>query len=151
VARKFLGYRIGYGGILSIALQSITRLKDKLRVITKRNRGKSVEEVIREINIIIPGWVRYFKHAQCKGILTRVDEWLRRKLRCYRLKQLKRAVTIVKMLISQGIAEQSAWRVAKSGKGWWRLSLAPQVHRAMGISWWKQNGLKSLVETFESL
>jgi hypothetical protein len=137
--------------MLSIATQSITRLKDKLRALTKRNRGKSIEEVIREINTIIPGWIRYFKHAQCKGALARIDEWLRRKLRCYRLKQLKRTITIARMLITQGIAERSAWRVAKSGKGWWRLAIAPQIHRAMGVSWWKQNGLKGLVETFESL
>jgi len=137
--------------MLRIAKQSIVRLKDKLRAITKRNRGKSLEEVIREINALASGWVRYFKYAECDSVLKRIDEWLRHKLRCYRLKQLKRAKTIARMLMQRGIGEGSAWRVASSGKGWWRLALSPQAHKAMGIGWWKLNGLISFNEVFESL
>ena len=149
--RKFLGYRINNKGILGIAAQSIERLRNKLRAITKRNRGKSLEGVIREINVLIPGWVRYFKYAECESVLERLDAWIRRKLRCYRLKQLKRPKTIAKMLMQRGIGEGSAWNAASSGKGWWRMSMIPQIHKAMGIKWWKLNGLISLSETFETL
>lgn len=110
-----------------------------------------MEEVIREINILIPGWVRYFRYVQYNGILYKLDEWLRRKLRCYKLKQLKRPKAIAKMLMQRGIAKSSAWKVASSGKGWWRLAVTPQAHRAMGIGWWKLNGLISFVEVSESL
>jgi len=122
-----------------------------MRVITKRNRGKSLEEVIKEINTILPGWIRYFKYAACETILKTLDGWIRRKLRCYRLKQLKRSKTIATMLIKRGIANGSAWSVACSGKGWWRLSLTNQVHKAMGIGWWRLNGYAGLYETFNSL
>lgn len=150
-ARKFLGYRIENKGILRIARQSTERFKDKIRAITKRNRGKSLEEVIRELNTFLPGWMRYFKHAACESIIEELDGWIRRKLRCYKLKQLKRSKTIATMLIQRGIAEASAWTVAKSGKGWWRLSLTSQTHKAMGIGWWRINGFISLYEIFESL
>lgn len=142
---------MGRRGILRIAKQSIVRFKDKLRAITKRNRGKSLERVIEEINSLAPGWVRYFKYASCDKVLKTIDEWLRHKLRCYRLKQLKRPKAIAKWLIQRGIGEGKAWQIAASGKGWWRLSLSPQAHRAMGIGWWKLNGLVSLFEIFESL
>ena len=76
----------------------------------------------------------------------------RRKLRCYRLKQLKRAKTIAAMLMQRGIGEASAWSVATSGKGWWRLSLTNQAHKAMGIGWWRLNGFDAaLSDIFESL
>ncbi|MCK5762656.1 MAG: hypothetical protein KAH05_00910 [Clostridiales bacterium] len=122
-----------------------------MRKITKRNRGRSLEEIIREINIILPGWIRYFKYASCESTLKKLDGWIRRKLRCYRLKQLKRAKTIAAMLIKRGISESSAWKVAASGKGWWRLSLTNQAHKAMGVGWWKLNGYTPLYDIFESL
>ncbi len=68
-----------------------------------------------------------------------------------KIKQLKRGKTTVKMLTSRGIAKDSASKVAYSGKGWWRISSTPQVHRAMGVGWAKGLGLKSLVETYMSL
>lgn len=54
---------------MRIARQSIERFKDKIRAITKRNRGKSLEEVIRELNTVLPGWMRYFKYAACESII----------------------------------------------------------------------------------
>ena len=150
-ARKFLGYCIGIKGWLRIAPQSLERIKDKIRAITKRNRGQSLKEVIRELNTILPGWMRYFKYAACESIIKELDGWIRHKLRCYKLKQLKRAKTIAAMLIQHGTAEASAWKVANSGKGWWRLSLTSQTHRAMGIGWWRLNGFISLCDIFESL
>lgn len=131
--------------------QTIERVKNKLRAITRRNRGRSLEVIIKEINNLIPGWVRYFRHAECKTTLEKLDEWLRRKVRCYRLKQLKRSWTIAKMLIQRGVAKHQAWKVAKSGKGWWRLSITPQLHQAMSNAWLKEQGLKSFTKEFVSL
>jgi RNA-directed DNA polymerase len=117
-------------------------------MITKRNRGVKLETVIKELNLLISGWVRYFKLASCKNLLERLDEWIRRKVRCYRIKQLKRGKTILKMLVSKGITRASAGKVAFSGKGWWRLSLTPQIHKVMGIEWTEEIGLKSLIKIY---
>jgi len=122
-----------------------------MRAVTKRNRGKSLKEVIQEINTILPGWMRYFRYAESESTLKALDGWIRHKLRCYRLKQLKRAKTIATMLIQRGIGTASAWNAATSGKWWWRLALIPQAHKAMGIEWWRINGFISLCEIFESL
>lgn len=107
--------------------------------------------MIAELNQLTPGWVRYFKLASCEHLLGRLDEWMRRKVRCYRIKQLKQGKTIVKMLVSKGIEEGSARKVAYSGKGWWRLSITPQIHKAMGIGWAKRIGLINLYETYMCL
>ena len=134
-----------------IAKQSLKRFKDKVRLITRRNRGKSLQEVIAGLNKLTPGWVRYFGLAKCKSALEVLDGWIRRKLRCIKLKHCKRAKTIVKFLTSRGIERGSAWKTASSGKGWWRLAHSPHADRAMGNGWFKLEGFKSLTDTYQSL
>lgn len=137
--------------MLIIAKQSLARLKDKIRKITKRNRGVSIEVVIAEINKIIPGWVRYFGLARCAGKLAGLDGWIRRKLRCYRLKQLKRVYTIMCELRLLGVPEWQAWICALSGKSWWRKAGMPQTSMAMPNSWLKAKGLISAREQYQTL
>src|SRR5206468_10817707 len=89
--RKFLGYRLGAGGTLGIAPKSLQRTKARLRQITKRNRAVSLGQMIGEANTYLTGWVMYFRHARSHSELRGLDGWLRRKLRCVRLKQCKQA------------------------------------------------------------
>ena len=89
--RSFLGHRLLPEGVLGIAPKSLSRAKERLRRITRRNRGIALERMVSEINSFTTGWVTYFRHAACKGALRGLDGWLRRKLRCVRLKQCKRA------------------------------------------------------------
>lgn len=95
-------------------------------------------QVVLELNRLIRGWVHYFRYAQARQTMLRLDEWLRRKLRCYRLKQCKRAVGIARFLMERGIKPDQAWALGGSGKGWWRKSLSPQAHRAMGKNWFRE-------------
>ena len=148
---KILGYTILGNGMLTIAKQSLDRLRDKIRKITKRNRGASIEVVIAEINKIIPGWVRYFKLARCTHKLEDLDGWIRRKLRCYRLKQLKRTYTIMCELRLLGVPEWQAWICALSGKGWWRKAGMPQTNMAMSNNWLKTKGLISACAMYQTL
>jgi len=141
--RKFLGHRLLRGGKLGIAPKALERLKDKVRKITRRNRGVKLSRVIEELNTFTMGWVTYFRHASAKGHLQRLDEWIREKLRCYRLKQCKRAKAIADFLRERGIKAAEAWELALSGKGWWRLSHTYQTHQAMDLKWWKDQGLQS--------
>jgi RNA-directed DNA polymerase len=88
--RKFLGHRLLLNGKLGISPKSVTRAKEKIKQITRRNRGVSFAQVIVELNSFLVGWILYYRSAACRGELQRLDEWIRRKLRCYRLKQCKR-------------------------------------------------------------
>ena len=149
--RQFLGYRLLRDGRLGIAPRSLERAKKRIREITRRNRGISLEQMIEELNSYLTGWVTYFRYAACKVHLRRLDEWIRRKLRCVRLKQRKRNKPIADFLQSLGIPEQSAWLLALSGKGWWRKSGSPQAHKAMNRAWFKTQGLVSLSERYAVL
>ena len=117
-ARSFLGHRLLRGGGLGLAPKSLTRAKERLRGITRRNRGIALERMIAEANSFTTGWVTYFRHAACKGALVGLDEWLRRKLRCVRLNPCKRAKPAVDFLVGLGVPARRAWPLAVSGKGW---------------------------------
>ena len=149
--RQFLGYRILPGGRLAIAPRSLKRAKARIRRITRRSRGVSLEQMVGELNAYLTGWVTYFRHAACKGHLQRLDEWIRRKLRCVRLKHRKRAKPIADFLQGLGVPEWNAWILALSGKGWWRKSGTPQANQAMKIAWFKAQGLVSLSARYAEL
>lgn len=142
--RKFPGYRLGRKARLVAAPESLKRFKDKVRALTRRNQGKEFEEVIRKLNSFLQGWLSYFQYGLSPCLRQRLDGWIRRKLRCYRLKQCKRAVGMARFLQNLGVPENSAWMLALSGKGWWRLSLAWQACKAMSLEWFRKLGLVSL-------
>jgi RNA-directed DNA polymerase len=88
--RKFLGHRLLNDVRLGIATKSLEHAKDRIREITRRNRGICLEWMIRELNSFPTGWVTYFRHAAIKSHLVELDCWVRRNLRSVRLKQCKR-------------------------------------------------------------
>jgi len=149
--RKFLGHRLLSGGRQTIAPKSLARAKERIREITRRNRGISFTQMIRELNVFLSGWVVYFRHAECKTHLQRLDKWIRRKLRCVRLKQRKRAKPIADFLQWLGVPAWRAWILACSGKGWWRMAGSPPATEAMTIQWFQELGLVSLTVRYAEL
>jgi RNA-directed DNA polymerase len=142
--RQFLGHRLLSDGRLVIAEQSIVRVQDAVREITRRNRGASLEKVIYELNEKLRGWINYFRFTEWNSQVAELDAWIRRKLRCYRLKQRKTCRSISKFLRKLGVSELNAKRLACSGKGWWRLSMSPPVSQAMNNAWFDKIGLINL-------
>jgi RNA-directed DNA polymerase len=149
--RKFLGHRLLLNGKLGISPKSVNRAKEKIRQITSRNRGVNFAQVIVELNLFLVGWLVYYRFAAFRGELIRMDEWIRRRLRCYRLKQRKRGKSISGLLRKLGVSAASASRVGSSGKGPWRLADSPPVHRALSIRWFHSQGLVSLVAKYDLL
>lgn len=149
--RKFLGYRLLTDGRLTIAPQSIQRAKDRIRQITRRNRGVSFERMLSELGSFTTGWVTYFRHATERDAFCRLDGWIRRKLRCVRLKQRKRAKSIAAFLQSLGVSWNRSWTTAACGKGWWRMSATPSAHHGMSNHWFETQGYHSLENRYLSL
>ena len=117
-----------------------------MRALTRRNRPGTLDEKIGRLNRYIRGWVAYFRYGRSRSLMLDLDQWVRRKVRVIKLKQLKRRYTIFKFLKAHGVKAYQAWILALSGKGWWRMSLCPQAHQAMGIRWFKEQGLVSATE-----
>lgn len=138
---SFLGYTIGRKGRLLVSEKSKARTSEKLKKLTKRNRGRKLESVIGEINRFMRGWLVYYRLASAKQWLKETEGWLRRRLRCYRLKQCKRRFAEAKFLIANGVNRDKAWDLARSSKGWFRKSNTPQVSIAMSNKWFRELGL----------
>jgi RNA-directed DNA polymerase len=149
--RAFLGYRLLWDGRMGIAPKSLKRARERVKEITRRNRGVSLERMIQELNEFLVGWVTYYRYAECKSHLKDLDQWTRRKLRCVRLKQRKRAKSIADWLTGLGVPEWRAWRLALSGKGWWRKAGSPPATEGMNNAWFKAQGLMCLTERYAAL
>jgi RNA-directed DNA polymerase len=149
--RKFLGYRLVPDGRLTIAPASLQRAQDRIREITRRNRGISFERMISELNSFTTGWVTYFRLTAGKSPFQRLDGWIRRKLRCVRLKQRKRAKSIAEFLQTLGVPWNRSWTTAACGKGWWRMSHTPAAQQGMDNRWLESQGFRSLEVRYVSL
>lgn len=149
--RKFLGHRLLADGTLTIAPTSLDRASDRIRQITRRNRGIRFEQMVGELNSFLSGWVAYFRHAAARGVLGQLDKWVRRKLRCVRLKQRKRASSIASFLRNLGVPRNRCWTTAASGKGWWRMSYTPAAQQGMNNAWFRAQGLIELVPRYLAL
>jgi RNA-directed DNA polymerase len=149
--RKFLGHRLLPDGTLTIAPHSLDRVRNRVREITRRNRGVRFERMVGELNSFLVGWVTYYRQAKARRELGHLGGWVRRKLRCVRLKQRKRAKAIADFLSSLGIGRDQRWSAAASGKGWWRLSHHPVVQQAMTNAWFRSQGLIDPLERYLEL
>jgi RNA-directed DNA polymerase len=149
--RKFLGHRLLADGALIIAPQSLDRARDRIRDITRRNRGVSFEQLVRELNSFLTGWVTYFRFAKAKSVLGHLGSWVRRKLRCVRLKQRKRATSITAFLHDLGVPWDRCWTTAASGKGWWRMAHTPAAQQGMSNAWFQAQGLVNPLDRYLQL
>lgn len=147
---NYLGHRFTSRGRILLSQERETRLKNKIRQVTRRNRGTSFERIVKELTSVLRGWLNYFKAAEMKNRLEALDSWIRKRLRCYRLKQCKRAKGMKCFLRKLGVPEQRCWTTAASRKGWWRKSSTPACQEGMNIKWFKEQGLFSLLDNYLS-
>jgi RNA-directed DNA polymerase len=109
--RKFLGYSLTWHrkSRLKVAASSVQRLKEKLREIFRRGRGRKLAKLIEEeLTPLLRGWMNYFRLAEVKGIFDELDSWIRRKLRGLIWRQWKRPSTRMKSLMQRGLAKAQA-------------------------------------------
>jgi RNA-directed DNA polymerase len=142
---KFLGHTIEQNGKIRIADVGIVRFKKKIREMTKRNRGLPMGLIIREVNRVIQGWAVYYR--KCNTWLSELrvlDGWIRKRLRCYTLKQHQRKYPTYLFLRRLGVAKTYAWR-AVLFRRWYAMATYRPVTTAMGILWFVKQGLRSLV------
>ena len=145
--RKFLGYTITNEKEprLRATAQSIKRLKDKLRMIFRRGRGRNIGRLItEELNPVIRGWGNYFSLNRVKKIPEELDFWIRRKLRCIIWRQMKKVKTRGKRMIQRGLDRQRAWESATNGRGAWWNAGASHMNQAYPITYFNKLGLVAL-------
>jgi len=145
--RKILGYSFWYGQgrtvKLRVAGKALGQVKDRIRCITRRSRGRSIAQVVEELREYLPGWSRYFILAETPGIFGELDEWLRHRLRALHLKQWKRGRTVFRELRARGASVDVAARVAANTRRWWR-NAALYLHTVLTIRYFDELGVPRL-------
>ena len=102
-ARKFLGYTVTTSRKLKVAPQSLRRLQGRIRALCRQARGWRLDRLIETLRPIIRGWIAYFQLSEVKVAFVRLDEWLRRRLRCILWRQWKRPLTRQRRLMALGL------------------------------------------------
>jgi len=147
--RKFLGYSMTWHRKpkLKIAPPSRERLAGKIRETLRTARGRSLKQVIGQLNPVLRGWVAYFRLTEVQGVLEALDGWIRHKLRTLLWRHWKRNHTRAKNLMRRGLSEQRAWQSATNGHGPWWNGGASHMNEAYPQSWFDHMGLVSLLAT----
>ena len=147
--RKFLGYSVTWHRKpkLKIAPSSRQRLAEKIRQTLWGARGKSLRQVIAQLNPILRGWVAYFRLTEVKGVLEELDGWIRRRLRALLWRRWKRGYTRALNLMRAGLTHERAWQSATNGHGPWWNSGSSHMNAAYPKSWFDHQQLISLLDT----
>ena len=144
--RKFLGFSFTRDRKPKrrIAPKAKVRFKERVRELTSRTRGVSLEEMVRELASYLRGWRSYFGFCQTPSVLVRLDSWIRRRLRSAQWKQWKRFGKRLRELRKHGVSRDWAMRIASSGHGPWRLSQTPSLRQALPDAAWDALGVPRL-------
>ena len=145
--RKFLGYSFwvakGREVKRRVASKALVTMKQRVRTLTRRSRGRSIPTVIAELRGYLVGWKEYFRLADTPNIFRELDEWIRHRLRAIQLKQWRRGTTIYRELRTRGLSEDKAAKVAGNARSWWR-SAGMAMHIALPASHYDNLGLPRL-------
>ena len=126
-------------------------LEGKLKLLTKRNRGRNVRRVMAEVKVFIRGWLGYFHVAEMKRMMKSWDEWLRRRFRMYIWKQWKKPRTKVANLKKLGIPAEKAYQWGNSRLGYWRIAGSPVLECSITNERLAAAGYFSILNCYESL
>ncbi len=124
------------------------RVKDRLRRLTSRSWGTSMERRINSINRFSRGWTAYFALADTPSVFEELDEWLRRRLRQVRWKEWKKIRTKHRNLIATGIPEGKAYEWANSRLGYWRIARSWVLTRSLTNAYWREQGLAGFTDPY---
>jgi len=136
---------------IRIAPKAIQRLKDQLRMLTRRRWSVSMEYRIGRLNRLITGWMAYFRLAQRVSALGKLDGWLRRRLRQIRWKEWKTAAAKRHNLRIRDISESEARKWAGVTRIYWRVAGSQILQVSLPNSYWNRLGLKTLSQTWQRL
>lgn len=145
--RGFLGFSFTKGKVLKIKLsfKALRGVKHRIKAISRRSRGVSLDQVIQQLNAYLKGWMQYYRIVETSTTFPNLDSWIRRRLRCYMAKQwIKNCHTRYKNLMVMGVRGKDVASFAASRKGPWAMSNMKPMKVAMPNRFFEEHGLLSL-------
>jgi RNA-directed DNA polymerase len=145
--RKFLGFSFTNGREPKrrIAPKAIGRFKERVRELTRRNKGISTARMAEKLVSYLRGWIGYFGKCQTPSVLERLDQWIRRRLRSAIWRQWRLGSTKFARLRHLGVGKDLAAQTAGSAHGPWRIADSPGLHIALPNAYFDSLGIPRLI------
>lgn len=125
---------------IRISPRSVYRVKSKCKSITRSSVPLSDPSKLARLNEVIGGWINYFKIANAKGIVEKLDEWIRTRLRISKWREWKRVRTRIINLAKLGISSSLAYMWGNTSKGPCRVAHSPVLKRTLDVKYFKKRG-----------
>jgi group II intron reverse transcriptase/maturase len=133
--RRFLGFtfeKTKRGKVKRrVAKEALDKMKSRVRDMTHRNAGRSVEDVVGALRRYLLGWKAYFDLAEIRSAFRELDAWIRRRLRILLLKQWKRGTTVFEKLVARGVPLTVSKRVARFSRRYAYVTKLPLIFVAL--------------------
>lgn len=146
-SRKFLGFTfwVARGRVVKrkVARKALKAMKTRIRQLTRRNRGRSLGQIVGGLRSYLVGWKGYFRLADTPGVFRTLDAWIRHRLRAIQLKHWRYGATIYRELRARGMSHDRARQVAANSRRWWRNSRM-LLNAAFPIRFFDELGLPRL-------
>jgi RNA-directed DNA polymerase len=145
--RKFLGFSFTSERKTRrrIAPKAIVRFRERIRELTRRNRGISLPKMVKDVSAYLRGWLAYFGLCQTPTVLQDLEAWLRRRLRSVVWKQWKRGRTRFAELCKRGVSRELAGKTAARSDGPWRMAISTALNIALPNDYFLSLGLPPMV------
>ena len=129
--RKFLGFSFTSAGIPKrrIAPKAVDRFKERVRELTSRTKGVSIERMATDLSRYMRGWIGYFGKCETPSVLERLEKWIRRRLRSVLWKQWKRGSVRFAELRKRDVSEDLAAKTA--GSAAWSVAAGKRVYKGL--------------------
>ena len=144
--RKFLGFSFTANREPKrrIAPKAVIRFKERVRELTRRNKGVSTERMAEKLTQYLRGWIGYFGKCQTPSVLEGLDQWIRRRLRSAIWRQWRLGSTKFAKLRQRGVGQDLAAQTAGSAHGPWRIADSPGLHIALPNAYFDSLGIPRL-------
>ena len=146
--RKFLGFSFTNSDTPKrrIAPKAVLRFKERVRELTNRTRGVSIERMAEDLARYLRGWIGYFGQCETPSVLRSLEEWTRARMRSAIWKQWKRGTKRFVELRKRGVSTDLAAQTAGSAHGPWRLAHSPDLTVALPNAYFVSLGIPPLTE-----
>ena len=144
--RKFLSFSFTWNREPKrrIAPKAVERFKERVRELTRRTKGVSIERMAEELARYQRGWIGYFGRCQTLSVLQGLEEWTRRRLRSVIWQQWKRGKVRFAELRKRGVGKDLAAKTAGSAHGPWRMANSPALAIALPNAYFNSLGIPRL-------
>jgi RNA-directed DNA polymerase len=145
--RKYLGYSfwVAAGGKVKrrVAAKAMATFKARVRKLTRRSDGRSLQQVVERLRSYVLGWKSYFRLADTPKVWRELDQWIRHRIRAIQLKQWRRGRTAYRELQARGARPDVVLLVAGNMRRLWRNSGTP-LNGVLDLNWADQLGIPRL-------